>query len=193
MVPYYRVLKSQKGKSLLEFTNLFQLLRSASSSDKDPTANSPWLTRSLILNRAYGVDRPRDAKDILADLFKPTEQPTESRPLTPTISEAEQALQRQQQEQAALIVTLQNQLAELRPFASLGSAITRQGQYAGAATVESPLVSRAAIPQMEGNRSELQRNVCAQANLIVNLQIPGYWGAIARGDRRISGKQMAVA
>jgi t-SNARE complex subunit (syntaxin) len=170
VVPYYRILKSQKGKSLLEFTNLFQLLRSASGSDQDPSANQPRLTRSLILNRAYGVDRPRDAKDILAELFKPTEQLAGSRSLTPIVSETEQALQRQQQEQADLIIRLQTQLAELRPFASLGSAITRQGQFAVAATVESTFTPRAAMPQSEGNSSELQRNVEAQATLIANLQ-----------------------
>jgi phycoerythrin-associated linker protein len=61
IVPYYRGYRTQPGQSMLEFTNLLQLLRSASSSDKNlATRNKPQLTRSLIQNSPYGKLKVRD-------------------------------------------------------------------------------------------------------------------------------------
>ena len=72
IVPYYRGHRTQTGQPMIGFTNMLQLLRSASSSDKDlVSGNRPQLTRSVILNRPYGINLPRDAKDILREVFKP--------------------------------------------------------------------------------------------------------------------------
>lgn len=167
IVPYYRGYKTQNGQSMLEFTNMLQLLRSASSSDKDLTfGNKPRLTRSIVLNRAYGLERPRDASDILAELFSKPAQPVAPAPIAPVVPAAEQALQQKYREQEALIDSLQQQISELRPFASLGSAVTRQGQFA-TATGDAAFTS---VTSRSLADSDLQRQVSEQAALIDSLQ-----------------------
>ena len=169
IVPYYRGYKTQPGQSMLEFTNMLQLLRSASSSDKDLMSNKSRLARSLILNRPFGVERGRDASDILAGALRRQDQPqTLFTPSVVSTSEAEQTLQRQYQEQKELIATLQVQLKELRPFASVGASVIRQGQFASAEAVQST-VSVAGRRQPFG-ASGLAREVEEQATLIADLQ-----------------------
>jgi phycoerythrin-associated linker protein len=124
IVPYYRGYQTQPGQSMLEFTNMFQLLRSASSSDKDlETNNQPQLTRALIQNSPYGQLKASNVSDILANVFKP-KYPANT-PVyfqmgaAPTPSPA---LQQEIREQSQTIATLQKQLADLSPFAAIGSA-----------------------------------------------------------------------
>lgn len=171
IVPYYRGYKTQPGQSMLEFTNMLQLLRSASSSDKDLVSNKPRLARSLILSRPFGIDLGRDVNDILADVFKPKDQPTAAAiTSTAKMSEAERALQRQYQEQEALIATLQTQLKELRPFASVGASVIRQGQFASAETVQSTAGGGSGAQQPSFGTSGLAQEVEEQATLIADLQ-----------------------
>jgi phycoerythrin-associated linker protein len=159
IVPYYRGYKTQTGQSMLEFTNMLQLMRSASSSDKDvKSGNRARLTRSLILNRPYGIVRSTDSKVLLAQLFGsnvPHEMASE--PST------DAALYRQEQEQNALIASLQQQLADLRPFGAIGSAVIRQGKFASAAVVD---------PQatLTSGSSALQQTIADQQALIASLQ-----------------------
>lgn len=135
IVPYYRGYKTQIGQSSLEFTNMLQLLRGASSSDLDlQFGNRPRLTRSLLRNQTSGGSQPQDVSTILADVFKPSAQPTRYTPIATSLTAKDADLRRQQ---ADLIATLQRQLAELRPFASVGSAITQQGKFASASPTES--------------------------------------------------------
>ena len=120
IVPYYRGYRTQPGQSMLEFTNMFQLLRSASSSDKDlATNNQPQLTRALIQNSPYGKLVASDVSDILANVFKPQAPFVMSAwaaaPSAPALTE-------QVQGQAKTIAALQKQLAELSSFASIGTA-----------------------------------------------------------------------
>lgn len=124
IVPYYRGYRTQPGQSLLEFTNLFQLLRSASSSDQDlATHNRPQLTRALIQNSPYGKLKVRDVSEILAEVFKPKfSDPSSASSSTVTPTAAEQALQKTTQAQAEVIATLEQQLADLRPLAGFGAA-----------------------------------------------------------------------
>lgn len=125
IVPYYRGYKTQLGQPLIGFTNMLQLLRSASSSDKDPASNNhPQLTRSIIINRPYGIDRPRDVNDILRDVFRPKASSLASIQEAKARSEkmaAEQALRQTIEEQSQQIRRLQQQLADLRPFAVIGA------------------------------------------------------------------------
>ena len=125
IVPYYRGYHTQPGQSMLEFTNMLQLLRSASSSDKDlATRNKPQLTRSLILNSPYGKLKVRDANDILAELAKSQPSgfaPTQSWSAMPD-GGTYSTLQQRVQEQAQVIQQLQQQLADLRPLAAIGAA-----------------------------------------------------------------------
>ncbi|MEH1859950.1 MAG: phycobilisome rod-core linker polypeptide [Nostoc sp.] len=123
IVPYYRGYKTQKGKKILEFTNMLQLVRSNSSSDKNlATNNEAQLVRSLITNAPYGRQKLTDISALLAEIFKPkpeTAAPVNTFIAVPTA--AEQSLRQKIQEQESQIATLQQQLADLRPFASIGT------------------------------------------------------------------------
>lgn len=137
IVPYYRGYKTQNGQSLVGFTNMFQLLRSASSSDKNLTGtNAPRTARAVILNKAYGKDKPTDVSEILAEVFKPKPQlAAQLDSFTLARQKAEAALQQQIQEQEGVIATLQEQLADIRPFASIAASKFIKWEFSGAAPV----------------------------------------------------------
>ncbi len=136
IVPYYRGYKTQNGQSMLGFTNMFQLLRSASSSDKDLTgSNAPRTAKAVILNKPYGKDQPTDVSDILAKVFAPKPQLETAAQLDSFAlarKQAEAALQEQIQAQEGVIATLQQQLAELRPFATIAASQFSQWESSGA-------------------------------------------------------------
>jgi Phycobilisome Linker polypeptide len=154
IVPYYRGYQTQNGQSLLEFTNMLQLLRSASSSDKGMTAtNEPLLTRALITNSPYGKYRASDASQILADLFSRVSSPAPATAqfisavpvdLTPAVSEIDQQ-----------IAALQQQLTELRSTAAVGAAIVGN-TYGSAAPIERPSFR---APSAADQVAELQAQV----------------------------------
>ena len=121
IVPYYRGHRTAVGQTMLGFTNMLQLLGGASSSDK--VASTPQLTRALIRNAPYGIDRGRHGQEILADVFrsaiaKPTPAP---KPATAPV----------QDDQDITIAKLRAQLAALRPAATIGEAVLRKGQQPG--------------------------------------------------------------
>ncbi len=134
IVPYYRGYRTQAGQSMLEFTNMLQLLRSASSSDRNlATNNKPQLTRAIIQNSPYGKQRISDVSAILAEVFKRQEAEISIPPVwSPTRDYlAEQALPSTDWAQAQTIDHLQKQLADLRPLAAIGSAyLNNNGQTA---------------------------------------------------------------
>jgi phycoerythrin-associated linker protein len=124
IVPYYRGYKTQTGAKILEFTNMLQLVRSNSSSDKNLASNNkPQLVRSLISNTPYGKLKQTDVGALLADLFKlkPESTPGTVNTFIAGSTAAEQSLKQKIREQESEIAALQQQLAELRPFASIGT------------------------------------------------------------------------
>ncbi len=124
IVPYYRGYHTQAGQSMLEFTNMLQLLRSAASSDRNlATNNKPQLTRAIIQNSPYGQQKNSDVSAILSKVFKQQDPVATTLALQPTqnITTA-QALQPTDRGQAQTIERLEKQLADLRPFAAIGSA-----------------------------------------------------------------------
>ncbi|MEO1148485.1 MAG: phycobilisome rod-core linker polypeptide [Cyanobacteria bacterium J06638_22] len=143
IVPYYRGYRTQPGQSMLEFTNMLQLLRSASSSDKSLTPrNQPQLTRALIQNSPYGKIKIRDAREILAEVFKPKYPFIATTPAAPAQVAVDYALQQTVQEQAEEIQHLRQKLADLRPFAAIGAAQLKSGwQPSVAASTEASSVS----------------------------------------------------
>jgi phycoerythrin-associated linker protein len=158
IVPYYRGYRTQAGQSLLEFTNLFQLLRSASSSDKDLTgSNQPRLTQALMEKPSDGKGKVRDVSEILAEVFKP--KPPSVTRTQYGVSAAERALQQKIKEQRGAIALLQQQLSELRPFAAIGTTqLKRDG-----------LPSTPDIPEPEAS-APWQQQADAQAAQIASLQ-----------------------
>lgn len=167
IVPYYRGYKTQPGQSMLGFTNMLQLLRSASSSDKDLVSNKPRLARSLIINRPFGIEHVRDVQDILAEVFQPTALRMAVTAASSTRgSEAEQALHRQQQEQQDVIEQLQTQLKELRSVANIGASVIRQGQF----STPEPDQGKPSLNRQSFNTSPLAQQVEEQSALIADLQ-----------------------
>ncbi|QLE43368.1 phycobilisome linker polypeptide [Nostoc sp. C052] len=158
IVPYYRGYKTQTGKKILEFTNMLQLVRSNSSSDKNlVTNNEPQLVRSLITNTPYGKLKPTDVSAILAEIFKPKpETTTPGFIATPTAGE--QSLRQKIQDQESQITALQQQLADLRPFASIG-ATKFSSSWQSSSSVSST-----------GEYTSLQQQADAQAKQIAALQ-----------------------
>ncbi|MEH2050988.1 phycobilisome rod-core linker polypeptide [Nostoc sp.] len=158
IVPYYRGYKTQTGKKILEFTNMLQLVRSNSSSDKNlVTNNEPQLVRSLITNTPYGKLKPTDVSAILAEIFKP--RPEANAPAfiaTPTAGE--QSLRQKIQDQESQITALQQQLADLRPFASIGTT-----KFSSSWQSSSPVSSTSEY-------TSLQQQADAQAKQIAALQ-----------------------
>lgn len=160
IVPYYRGYKTQTGQKILEFSNMLQLLRSNSSSDKNlATNNKPQLVRSLITNTPYGKIKPTDISALLAQVFQPKAE--EAAPVNTFIAvrtAAEQGLQQKIQEQESQIATLQQKLADLRPFASIGtSKFSSSWQSSSSVTTT-------------GEYTSLQQQVDAQAKQISALQ-----------------------
>ncbi|MHC5742586.1 MAG: phycobilisome rod-core linker polypeptide [Nostoc sp.] len=160
IVPYYRGYKTQTGKKILEFTNMLQLVRSNSSSDKNlATNNEPQLVRSLITNAPYGRQKPTDISALLAEIFKP--KPETAAPVNtfiPATTAAEQSLRQKIQEQESQIATLQQQLADLRPFASIGT------------TKFSSSWQSSSLPTSTGEYTSLQQQADAQEKQIAALQ-----------------------
>lgn len=159
IVPYYRGYKTQTGKKILEFTNMLQLVRSNSSSDKNLASNNkPQLVRSLITNTPYGKLKPTDVGALLAELFKSkSESVAEVNTFVAPNKTGEQSLRQKIQEQESQITTLQQQLAELRPFATIGTT-----QFTSSSEVSSF--------QIPDEYSSLQQQADAQAKQITALQ-----------------------
>jgi phycoerythrin-associated linker protein len=137
IVPYHRGFQTQPGKKMLGFTNMFQLARSESSSDKDlAQGNKSRLVRPLITNTPTGTQKYTDVNSLLTDLFKskPKEEVVEA--VSPYVQfDVTQPLYTQLNEQEKEIAELQKQLAELRPFASIGAAKISSWQSNGAAPI----------------------------------------------------------
>jgi phycoerythrin-associated linker protein len=154
VVPYYRGYRTQPGQSMMEFTNMLQLLRSASSSDKNlATQNKAQLTRAIIQNSPYGQLQSSNVEDLMAALFKP-QAPAAIAPPTPPPSYAVASVPQTVQEQARMIERLQQQLAELRPFAAIGASYLKSDGQSSS----------------DGNAPSWQRQSDAQAAQIAALQ-----------------------
>ncbi|MEM1240293.1 MAG: phycobilisome rod-core linker polypeptide [Cyanobacteria bacterium P01_H01_bin.26] len=139
-VPYYRGHQTMLGQTMLGFTNMLQLLGGASSSDK--VANAPQLTRALIRNAPYGVDKVRHGQEILADVFRATI--AKSTPASKAVTSPVQ------DDQDAEIAKLRAQLATLRPAATIGAAVLRRGQQPGSDGLGTPDGKATLIERLQG-------------------------------------------
>lgn len=154
IVPFYRGYTSQPGQSMLGYTNMLQLMRSASSSDKDlQSGNRSQVQRSLILNSPFGKTKTTNVDQLLADLFKPKASQPSPRPTYRAPSYNSQPAP-PSDDQAREIAALQKQLAELRPFANLGAAIVSKGQLNSAP--ESSFISTQPVKTQAEQIADLQ-------------------------------------
>ncbi|MEO1593514.1 MAG: phycobilisome rod-core linker polypeptide [Cyanobacteria bacterium J06632_22] len=166
IVPFYRGHQTQAGQTMLGYTNLLQLLRSDSSSDKALSAdNAPQLTKAVIRGLPYGKDKIVDVQSLIADALRPKALRSvyQRQPDRPSQVEPETSLEAQLTEQTATIAQLRQQLADLRPFLSIGESMTR------GFVVIAP-ENTANRPQRVDETSPLQRQFNEQATLIEKLQ-----------------------
>ncbi len=127
IVPYYRGYRTAPGQTMVEFTNMLQMLKSASSSDKDLTDNTPRVANAILPHQPEKISKPRDAQEILAEVFKVTPPAATSTPIPTATPVAKVPATQPPSEQDVLIAKLQQQLAALRPAAGIGESVLSKG------------------------------------------------------------------
>jgi phycoerythrin-associated linker protein len=177
-VPYYRGYRTGAGTKLVGFTHIFPLLRGASSSDKNVTANNPArLNAKLFANQASQVlppsgatsrqgSGPRTTEDLLRSVFnRPAPvAPPEPAPVSPYAGMDDSALAQKARSQSTQIAELQAQIDNMRSLSTMGAAMLRKGQRLAPAEID----PYAAKPVAVG--STLERQVSEQAQQIEKLQ-----------------------
>ena len=121
IVPYYRGYKTQTGKSLLGYTNMFKMLESVSTSDKAGySGNASRLVKSIIYKNPGGNVPVTDINELLQKVLQP------KTPIVPSIPEYVSYVQPQQEDESEIldgeIADLEAQLAELQSFATIGAS-----------------------------------------------------------------------
>ncbi len=177
IVPYYRGYKSQTGKRLLGYTNMFAMLPSVSTSDKaGKSGNQPRLARPLIYNNPDGNVPITNIEQLLAEALKPKFDFVVSTQAIP--SSPSQALQQECQEQEKVIASLEQQLKELQSLATIGAAGLRKWQpyltdvsstSESASSFSTPNQGRSIFAQ-PGSYEELQQRSQAQQEKISSLK-----------------------
>ncbi len=180
-VPYYRGYKTGAGTKLVGFTHIFPLLRGASSSDKNVTANNPArLDRALFSDQASQVvpptgatsrlssGAPRTTEELLRSIFNrpaPVSSP-DPEAVSPFAGMDDSELAVTARSQTDQIEQLQTELASLRSLSTLGTAILRKGQRLTAVTVD----PYAAKPVVDDSGTALEQQVREQAKRIEQLR-----------------------
>ena len=177
-VPFYRGYKTGAASTLVAFTHMFPLLRGASSSDKQITANNPArLNNRLFSNQASPVVSPSGATsrrgsgspvrgDSWFSQSSASQSSSGSAPSTRDSSpDSELALKSQAQVQQ--IAELKKQIDNLRSLSTMGASILRKGQR--------PTATEAEAFKVDNNGSSfggsaLQQQVDEQAKQIEKLQ-----------------------
>ncbi|NEP01330.1 MAG: phycobilisome Linker polypeptide [Symploca sp. SIO2E9] len=182
IVPFYRGYKTQTGKKLLGFTNMFQLLPSVSSSDKDlVSGNYPRLSKPIIYNNPSGIAPVTDIDKLLTEVLKPkiklqsAEGPTQEELAQ---QKAYQDLQAKFQEQIQLLETLSKQLDELRPLATIGtSQLNKWQSYSSSPGAAADLITSRQFPSQMAESSQplgtyeaLQQQYAQQEKEIADLR-----------------------
>lgn len=185
IVPYYRGYKTQTGKSMIGFTHLFQILRGASSSDKNLVqGNYSRLNRSIITNTPSYFNLPSSTKSyggvtdinkLIANAVKirstpPTSQQSVSvSPNNFALSSLYQTsdLAQKAREQEQKIKQLEEQLKNISPIAAIGAA--RLNQYQST-TSESDYTSTIARNTNYSTYNDLQRQTEEQTKIIADLE-----------------------
>ncbi len=179
IVPYYRGYKTQTGKRLLGYTNMFAMLTSVSTSDKaGKSGNNPRLVRSIIYNNPDGNVPISNIEQLIAEALKPKFDfvvSPEAKLSSP--SQAYQALQQEYEEQENIIASLEQQLKELQSFATIGSAgLSKWQSYLTTVDEVSTSVTKGQLPSQTigtfvqpGSYEALQQSSQEQKEKITEL------------------------
>lgn len=122
IVPYYRGYRTQTGKRLLGYTNMFKMRQSVSTSDKaGKLGNASRLVKPIIYNNASGSVPVTDVNALLQKVLQPQVQfQSTTTQFTPFIQQSQPETESDTLE--ANITELEAELAVLRSSASVGSA-----------------------------------------------------------------------
>ncbi|NES82099.1 MAG: phycobilisome Linker polypeptide [Moorea sp. SIO2B7] len=121
IVPFNRGYKTQTGKKLLGFTNMFKLYKSVSTSDKAGMSGTlPRVDRALIRNNPAGQAPITDIQELLAEVLKP-KIPTGITAAQLARQKSYRELQSKFNEQAEIIASLEKQLADLQSSSTIGA------------------------------------------------------------------------
>lgn len=120
IVPYYRGYKTQTGKRLLGYANMYKMLESISTSDKaGKSGNSARLAAPILYNNPNGNVPLTDINELLKEVFQPKPQFVLAAPAVNTYTQPQpqngDELERE-------IADLEAQLSELQSAATIGSA-----------------------------------------------------------------------
>ena len=133
VVPYYRGIKTQAGQSMLEFTNMLDLLTSASTSDYDAIADQKPIAMESIMESASKGQRsaPSDPVALIEAVLRPTPTapPSPWAILTFEAPTVDTALQEKSDQQVSEIAQLQQELAQVQRLASMGESFTGHLKY----------------------------------------------------------------
>lgn len=126
IVPYHRGYKTQTGKSLLGYTNMFKMLESFSTSDKAGySGNAPRLVKPIIYNNPGGSVPVTDVNDLLQGVLQLKSQNVSATSEFIPYMQSQFTQSQQVRGDAGSdqeIADLEAQLAELRSFATIGAA-----------------------------------------------------------------------
>ncbi|MGD1855245.1 MAG: phycobilisome rod-core linker polypeptide [Leptolyngbyaceae cyanobacterium] len=148
IVPYNRGYRTVTGQTMLGFTNMMELTKSISSSDKNLANNAPRVANQILRNQTGKLNQSRDAQDILGNLFRRTPVATPPTPAAPAQSTAPS------NEQDALIAKLRQQLDDLRTVANIGRSVLRKGVTQTSSDGYSPKTKAALIERLQGELME---------------------------------------
>ncbi|MEO1006607.1 MAG: phycobilisome rod-core linker polypeptide, partial [Cyanobacteria bacterium J06638_38] len=140
IVPYYRGYKSQTGKNLLGYTNMFKMLPSISTSDKaGMSANSPRLATALIYKNSGGSLPTPDINQLIRDAIKPKAVPASD---TAEIAKLKQEFEQQSRE----IESLTAQLKEMEAISGFAYASSWKPAVSGDTSVVAKISGVCEIP-----------------------------------------------
>lgn len=164
IVPYYRGYKTQVGKSLLGYTNMFKMLESISTSDKaGASGSSPRLVKSIIYNNPTGNAPMTDINKLLEEVFKPKTQDTAAQS-TSYIPESP----KESETLAVEIVELESQLAELRSLTTIASVGNSKWQ-SYYIDINNNSSASSSSPQSQQERIEALKQEIAQLKGLASL------------------------
>ena len=133
IVPYYRGYQTQSGQSMLEFTNMLELVKSASTSDYDAIADQKPIAMESIMESASKGQRsaPADPVALIQAALRsaPAVKPSPWEMLTFDSPTVDTALQEKSEQQVSEIAQLQQELAQVQRLASMGESFTGHLKY----------------------------------------------------------------
>ena len=173
IVPYYRGYKTQTGKRLLGYTNMFKMLESVSTSDKAGiSGNAPRLVEPLIYNNPNGYVPITDINELIKQAVKPKPQFVAAAPKFVPYMQPQQESEQLERE----IADLEAQLAELQSFATIGAAgVSKWQSYytdiseTTPSSSRSPSWSQATSSQSPKERIAALKQKIAQAKSLASL------------------------